>query len=422
MRRVLVIAYHFPPCQGSSGMQRTLRFCQHLPEFGWRPIVLTISPWAYEKRSALAGNEIPPGLEVHRAFGLDAARHLSLFGRYPGFLALPDRWGSWRLPAVASALGIVRRQPVDAVWSTFPIATAHRIALDVGTRARLPWVADFRDPMWQGDYPPDPLANRAWQRLEQEIFAAASRVVVTTPGAARLYAERFPQFPGAHLAVIENGYDESSFARAGDVVPAPAAGVPRPLVLLHSGVVYPSERDPTRFFAALASLKRRGSVSASDLQVVLRASGEEGRYRSVVQAAGIDDIVRFEPPVDYLSALREMLGVDGLLVLQASNCNAQVPAKLYEYLRAGRPILALTDPAGDTARTLEAAGTGLICRLDDQAAIENALLRFIGDIRDGNWRRPTAQTVAAFSRERQAERLARLLDEVAGATAGQRRR
>jgi hypothetical protein len=190
LRSVLLIAYHFPPIEGSSGVQRTLRFAQHLPKYGWTPIVLTVDARAYERVGRGPGNEPPPGLEVHRARGYDTARHLSLFGRYPMRLALPDRWMSWRWWAVPRALRIIRQHQVSAVWSTFPVATAHAIGLAVARRSGVPWVAEFRDPMWQGDYPPDPRVNQAWRMLEQRVFATASAVVVTTPGALCEYAER----------------------------------------------------------------------------------------------------------------------------------------------------------------------------------------------------------------------------------------
>jgi glycosyltransferase involved in cell wall biosynthesis len=410
-RRVLLIAFHFPPIQGSSGVQRTLRFAQHLPRFGWRPEVLTIAPEAYEATSHAAGNEVPPDLAVHRARGFDAARQLSVAGIYPRALAMPDRWATWRLWAVRKALRIVRRQGVDAVWSTFPIATAHSIGLAVAQRSGLPWIAEFRDPMWQGDYPPDPRVNAVWKRMEGEIFAQANRVVVTTPGAAEEYASRFQAFPRNRIVLIENGFDEDTFIRAAASIPfAPVQTVDRPITLLHSGIVYRSERDPTHLFSAIARLKKSGRIAADRFQLVLRASGDEAGFNRDVERFAIKDIVRLEPAIDYLRALQEMLTVDGLLVLQASNCNAQVPAKLYEYLRAGRPIVALTDPAGDTARTLESAGAGILARLDSVEDIEHALLRFIAETRSGTWRRPSPETIAGFSRQSQARQLATLLD------------
>ena len=124
----------------------------------------------------------------------------------------------------------------------------------------------------------------------------------------------------------------------------------------------------------------------------------------------VADLVSLEPGIPYHAALREMLGVDALLILQASNCNQQIPAKLYEYVRAMRPVLALTDPLGDTAATLRAAGLTSIARLDDVAAIVEALLAFIGRARAG--REPVASTdaVAASSREGRARTFAGLLN------------
>ena len=411
-RTVLLIAYHFPPLRGSSGMQRTLRFAQHLPKFGWRPIVLTVTPTAYDSTVNGRGNEVPEGLEVHRAFGLDSARHLSFFGRYPGFLSIPDRWTTWRFWALPAALRIIRRQHIDAIWSTFPIATAHEVGRAVARRSGLPWIAEFRDPMWQGDYPPEPRINRAWKALEMEVFGHAQRIVVTTQGAKSTYQQRFPS---SRVELIENGYDEEVFLRAERTMRSEAASEHNrsgPITLLHSGIVYRSERDPTQLFAAIANMKSKGLISANTLQLVLRASGDEIGYQRDLESLRIQDIVRLKPSIDYLAALKEMLRVEGLVILQASNCNCQVPAKLYEYLRAGRPIIALTDPAGDTARTLDSAGVGVIGRLDSAGDIERALLRVIEQIRTGKWPVIERGAIARYSREAQAEQLARLLDEI----------
>lgn len=416
-RTVLLIAFHFPPLQGSSGVQRTLRFAQHLPAYGWRPVILTITPRAYEAVASAAGNELAAGLEVHRAFGVDAAK-LSVLGRYPRRLALPDRWASWRWWAVRAAVRIARRSRIDVLWSTFPIATAHAVGLEVARRTGLPWIAEFRDPMWQGDYPPDPYVNLTWKELEQRIFARASQVIVTTPGAAAEYAQRFPEVGAGRIALIENGYDEETFRRAGAALTAAPSAARGAIRLLHSGVIYPSERDPTQLFEALVALKSDGSISAANLQIVLRASGHAGEYGARLKALGIDDIVRLEPQVDYLAALEEMLTVDGLLILQAANCNAQVPAKLYEYLRAGRPILALTDAAGDTARTLAAAGTGMVAPLDSAPAIAAALPCFLEEIRRDTWRRPPPAVIAGYSRAAQTALFAARLQEAVAMRSG----
>src|SRR5262245_56351438 len=96
-----MISYHFPPVAGSSGYQRVLNFAKGLGAKGWEPIVLSVNPQAYlavDKSDAAAA--ATAGIHVVRAWALDAARHLSIRGKYPGFFAWPDRWSTWRLGAM----------------------------------------------------------------------------------------------------------------------------------------------------------------------------------------------------------------------------------------------------------------------------------------------------------------------------------
>ena len=104
LKRVLMVAYHFPPLAGSSGIQRTLRFLQHLPSLGWQALVLSASPLAYEKTSDDLLADVPAGTVVRRAFALDTARQLQVAGRYMGWMARPDRWMSWRFDGVRQGL------------------------------------------------------------------------------------------------------------------------------------------------------------------------------------------------------------------------------------------------------------------------------------------------------------------------------
>jgi len=405
-----MIAYHFPPCAGSSGIQRTLRFVQHLPALGWEPVVLSAHRMAYASPSDDLLAQIPPDLKVVRTLALDTARHLSIGGRYPAFLARPDRWQSWRFTAVSGAVKLTRQMRFDALWSTYPIATAHWIAAAVQRRTRLPWVADFRDPMAQDGYPADPLTWRSFAEIEKMTIPHARRTVFTTPGAARMYRERFPDIPAERIQLIENGYDEESFAQAESTSQATRTRSTERTVLLHSGTVYPSERDPTQLMGALSQLKRRGMVAPGRFVVRFRASEHDDLLHRLAHDAGVTDLIEIAPPIPYRAALHEMLDVDGLLVLQASNCNEQIPAKLYEYLRARNPIVALTDPTGDTAKTLAAAGVSAIAPLDSVDAIAQMLGRFVAD-REGRraWRADEASVQRASRRARAVE-LAKVLD------------
>lgn len=399
-----MVAYHFPPMTGSSGVQRSLRFTQYLPECGWQPLVLSVHPRAYESTSDDLLADIPPAAIVQRAFALDTARHLSLCGRYLHRMALPDRWISWKFAAIRAGLRLIRDYRPQAIWSTYPIATAHVIGAELAARSGLPWIADFRDPMAQEGYPPDPRTWRAFKAIEESIFDRAQLCTFTAPSAAELYRQRYPHST-TRIETLENGYDEAAFAAAtGD----PASGQPlNPgrLTLLHSGIVYPDERDPGALFATLARLPER-----ERLKIRFRAPVHEDLLRQLAVTHALEGCIEILPALPYRDALAEMLRADGLLVLQAGNCNEQIPAKLYEYLRTGRPILACADPRGDTARLLAKAGITAIAPLDDADRIHALLQGFITAPAQGTLAHPDA--IAAASRLARTRQLAALLDDL----------
>lgn len=405
-----MVAYHFPPMNVSSGIQRTLRFAQYLPDLNWEPAVLTVHPRAYPGVSDASLAEVPPTLRVHRAFALDTAKHLAVFGRYPRFLCIPDRWWTWWLGSLLPAVSLIRRFRPDVLWSTFPVATAHLIGYTLHRITGIPWVADFRDPMAQTGYPSDALTHRAYEWIEYQALKHCQRATFTAPGAVKLYADRYPDIPASRFTIVENGYDESAFEGAPQV--ARSRDASDPVVLVHSGTIYPSERDPRPFFAALAALLKNGKVKPGALRVILRATGCDDYLRPLIREQGIDSIVFLEPMLSYRDALAEMLSADGLIVLQAANCNYQVPAKLYEYLRAKRPILGLTDPVGDTASVLLKAGIDTIAPLDSQGDIEQLLARFLDLIRANTAPVASDAQVASVSRKAKTIEMASVLDAV----------
>jgi len=418
--RVLIVAFHYPPVGGSSGVQRALKFSAYLRDFGWEPMVLTVNPRAYELTTDGQMAEIPKDIVIERAFALDAGRHLTIFGKYPRAITLPDRWQSWWPAGVLRGLAMIRKYRPAVMLSTFPIATAHMVAKTLNRLTGVPWVADFRDNMTDPGFPRDPTTWRFNRRLEAETVKRCSRALFVTPGALRMYQERYPEIPASRWSIVENGYDEENFTAAErGFQPAPRAA-DAPLRLVHSGILYPEERDPRPFFGALRQLKASGEVSSRTLNVILRATAADHVYTPMLRDYGIDDIVTLAPSVRYQQALQEMLAADGLLLFQAAMCNHQIPAKLYEYLRARRPILALTDPAGDTAQALRDAGSGAICRLDDEADILAALRSFLAGLRDGSVAGANQAMAQRHSRRARTAELAALLSDVAAQARGAR--
>jgi glycosyltransferase involved in cell wall biosynthesis len=398
-----MVAFHYPPCSGTSGVFRTLAFSRYLPRHGWRPVMLSAHPRAYEWRSEAQLGRIPDEAVVRRAFALDAARQLSMRGRYLRALALPDRWITWWLGAVPAGLRLVRAHRPALIWSTYPLATAHLIALTLQRLTGLPWVADFRDPMTDTDYPRDRTERRLYGWIEAQVVRRADRLVFTAESARRMYLRRYPALRADRCLVIPNGYEETDFQGVLEGVSAPASG---PCRLLHSGIIYPEERDPRPLLRALGRLHAEGRLTAATLQVELRDPGFEDQYQALIESLGLRQVVRLLPAIPHRQALLEGAAASALLLLQGPSCNAQIPAKTYEYLRLGKPILALTPEGSDTAAVL--AECGGATRVDplDEDAIYAALPAFVRSAQTGAHPLPDPTATTRYARHTHAGQLA----------------
>jgi len=228
------------------------------------------------------------------------------------------------------------------------------------------------------------------------------------------YKRRFPEFLHEKFAVIENGYDEEIFSAAASTTHASPRKTGARLTLLHSGVLYADGRDPSAFFEALASLKAQSRLVASGLRVILRATGDDPYFNALVKKYDIEDIVDIKASIPYREALNEMLNVDGLLVFQGAPFNTQIPAKIYEYFRARKPIFGLLDPTGETARVIGAAGFRSIAAMDSATAIIPALENFLAQIQNGSAHIASEDVIAAASRTNRAAELAQIFHQIAG--------
>lgn len=404
--RALLIAYQYPPCQQSSGYLRTLAFSRYLPAFGWNPVVLTASERAYGRSDATERDRIPDSVPVVRAFARDARDLFSIRRKYPSFVAVPDRQSSWWLGAMPTGLKLIRRYKPSVLWATQPTPTAFWIAYSLHRITGIPWVADFRDPIGLGI---SRQADRMRRWIERKTVYSSSRIVFTTLGAASAYATAYPDVPEDRWNVIPNGYDETDFS---DINDTPEPMESRPLRLVHSGVLYRDGRNPSALLGALRQLKAEGELTTSDVEIVLRASGSEEYFQQLVNNAGVGDIVHLRPPLPYREALREICSADGLLVLQGAKFNSQIPAKIYEYYRARRPVMALTDPAGNTAQALYQADIDTIAPIDDPDLIAHTLRDFVTGIRAGTAPTASETDITRYSRQNGARELSRLFNDI----------
>jgi len=416
MRHALFVAYHYPPESSSSGVLRTLKHTRYLGRFGWRVTVLTLNRDAYQVTDPKLEEQIPPEVRVVRTRFIDVKNHLAIRGSYPSFLAIPDRWSGWWPWAVAAGRKVLAGDPVDLVYSTSPHATAHLIARSLAGRA-LCWVADFRDPWYEE--PPEPgttrLGHVAARRLERLVARRSDLIVTSTTRLRNVLASRYPEKPTEKFVAIPNGYDEADFTG----VLGSSASSPDEFLIVHAGSLSESFRDPRPAFEAVHRATQMGLVDPSRIRFRFLGGGpfgESEEMREAVKGAGLISRVEFLPRVSYQTSLAELRRASMLLLLQASKDTVDlVPAKLFEYLRAGSPVLALAPP-GATAEVLSETGGGWVvdpANIDELSnAIVTAYQRWIG----GELGRLAAipSALEQFSRERLAGVLAAQFDGLLG--------
>jgi glycosyltransferase involved in cell wall biosynthesis len=270
------------------------------------------------------------------------------------------------------------------LFSSYPHASAHLLALLLHRATGIPWVADFRDPMLYRNNHLDGMQTKVFSWIEKQTMRYCHKAIFTTPGAIDSYARlRYADYPADKWHLIANAFDEGNFTAAEEsfkqleVVKHDSSEADKPLTLVHAGLLYRAERDPTCFFKAVALLMKQGVIVTGKIKIIFRASGSEEYYHGLIKEHELEQIVFIEPRISYQKTLLEMFTVDGLLLFQGALCNHQIPAKVYEYFRAKKPIFALTDSLGDTANLLHNAGIDTIAPLDDEHAIAKQLSLFI---------------------------------------------
>lgn len=410
MNKVLIISTEYPPASRSSGVQRIVNFSRHLPNFGWKTCVLTMHPRAYGKEISKITPDNLTG-DVKRGMAFNASTHFSIKGRYFSWMALPDRWSSWVFLGFFSGLRFIKEQKPAVIFASYPHPSALLLAFFLHKVTGIPLVADFRDPMLYLNYSIKGARKKLFQWIEKHVIKACYFAIFTTESAIEEYISvKYPSFK-AKYHLIENGFDESDFIEAKRRLKLLSRIKIKQIEILHSGGIFPNERNPIHLFKALNHLKANSVIGADNFKLILRAPGDVNFCSTMLKKYDLEDLVFIYPKINYLDALVEMLSVDGLLVLQGSSCNFQVPAKIYEYFRANKPILALTDKVGETAKLMESMGFESIGSLNSSEEIIHQITRFVLLCSEQN-KTETTLNINQQSREARSYQLAKLLDTI----------
>jgi glycosyltransferase involved in cell wall biosynthesis len=421
MRKVLIVAYDFPP-RGGTGVLRVTKFARYLPAFGWQPVVITASAQGWIDDQGLLA-ELPPNLEVlrvpeplMRTYGRSASgskAHLShpvrscLRQQVRQFL-IPDPRIVWVPVAVRAASARLRCGDIAAVMTTSPPHAVQLAGLWLKRRfPALPWVMDLRD-IWS-DSPTvrDPLSYKINRLFEGACLRHADRVIAVTEP-MRSLLQRTYDIPITRLTTITNGFDPADLPA---IEPPPKRDI---LQVTYVGTMVGTRAPAARgFFEALERLASSG-LSADTLKIRLVGEFDE-QIHAWAEPFVAQGMVTLLPFLSHAEAIAEMVAADVLLLVMTDDWESRiaVPNKLYEYFAVGRPVLALA-PEGEITRLVRAVGGGLVVAPFAVDQIVAALERLIKQHTRDQLPRllPSDPQLRRFQRRELTRQLATLLDEL----------
>lgn len=368
-KTVLVIVHDFPPA-GGAGVQRVLKFVKYLPDFGWQPVVITVTPESYATLDETLLADIPAEMPVLRAPGFDPNKLRPRFERlhlgkalslFNAALFLPDAARAWAYRARPLVKQAVQACRPSVIFSSALPASAHLLGLWAQHATGLPWVADFRDPWSENELMPYLPGYRALnRRLEAQVLAAADRIVTVSPPLEEMFG-RLCGDP-ARVRLIENGYDPE------DVAFLPPPHTER-FTITYTGE-FSRIRRPDAFVTAIDRLVAAGRIPPDEVRMAF-AGKDTAKF------------VPDRPPYeqlgylkhDALSALRR--DSDLLLLIHGDSAQSRgnYSGKIFEYLGCNRPTLAITGPDNVAAELIARARAGTAVRHDPDE-IAAAVLRF----------------------------------------------
>ena len=423
-KKVLIITYYWPP-SGGSGVQRWLKFAKYLPDSGWDPVIFTPENPDFDLKDESLEKDIPEHLEVikfpiwepYQLFSKIKGKTKTHPGRLleqkeRGFLEkaaiwmranllVPDPRIFWVKPSVKFLTDLVKSGQFQAVVTTGPPHSMHLIGLELKRTTGIPWIADFRDPWSQWEFldklPMTDRIRKKHEKLEQNVLKEADAVLTISPR----FQQDLAKLAQRKIHLLTNGYDANDMPS--DF--SPKEKKVGSLHLVYSGVI-DSIRNP---IPVLKAMKEEFLPGEEHVKMTFVGKVSE-QVRDFVKADDwLVERVFFPGYVSHGEVFGFYAKADVLVLILTDTKNAQgnIPGKLFEYLATDVPVLALGDPAGDSAKILQEVGAGEVIRHEDFVKIQVTLRKLM----DGLTAKESEVKIDRFSRQSLTQDLAKILDE-----------
>lgn len=424
-KKVLIVCYYWPPA-GGPGVQRWLKFINYLPEFDIEPIVYVPENPSYPLVDKNIEQELRKDITVikkpikepygkARLLSRKQTQNISsgiillekkqsllqrmlLYIR--GNFFIPDARVGWVKPSIEFLSGFIIENQIDTIITTGPPHSLHLIGK--GIKEKYPlirWVADFRDP-WTtiGYHDKLKLTNRNKKRhliLEKEVLQKSDHIIVTSPKTK----EEFNKKSQTPITVITNGYDRKE---------ATNLNLSKHFKLSHIGTLL-SDRNPILLWKVLSDLIQSNPKFKKSFKLELAGKISQD-VLDAIERFGLTSHCEIKGYVSHKEALilQEEASLLLLVEIDAINTQSIIPGKLFEYLAARRPILALGPEKSDIKQIIEETNSGEFFDYGNK----NSLKSFITREFDGYLNGTVATTKGAISqyhRKNLTEKLSKLL-------------
>ena len=383
MKKVLFITYYWPP-SGKASLQWPLKIIKHLPSFGWLPSVLTIDEDTFSQKDDTFLNEIPADVKVFKTKSFEP---FNIYKRFTGRnkdeqliasesistknknfthqlsiwirmnIFIPDARVGWYFPAVKEGMKLLKTEKLDAIVSIGPPHTTHLVGKKLSSQFNLPHIPVFIDPWVDISYYKNFNRNRLTlsidNHLEKSVLENAAKIVFVTETMKVDYVRKYP-FIKEKSNVLYWGYSEEDFGLPLNPLPHKAGDEE---VILHAGNIF-DHQNPKKFWKTLKSKIDNGKK----LKMVFIGTVSP-EIRQSIKNSGLDAYTEYKGFLSYKELLKEMLRSTYLLVCATEP--RHVPGKLFEYMRAGKPIIAFGDGNDEVKRILIEANAGMIFGYQD---------------------------------------------------------
>lgn len=422
--KVLIITYYWPP-SGGSGVQRWLKFVKYLQEFGIEPIVYTVDNPKYPIQDTTLESEIPKDITVLKQPIWEPNNVLTFFKKNspqesagflnpnPSFIGkilqyiranyfIPDARKFWIKPSVAFLEKYLSENNVDAVITTGPPHSLHLIGLHLKEKLNIKWISDFRDPWTEIDYFEQlPLTKKTVQKhaaLEEKVVRNSDAVLVI----GETMKEKFQQF-SKEVHVLTNGFD--TVGSENTIKPK----LDSKFTITHVGLMN-ADRNPVAFWKALQEISEENSSFAKEYQVQL-VGKVAPEVLSVIQQYQLGHVVEIgyvshEKVTEFQRNSQVLL----LAVNKVKSAKGIITGKIFEYLQANRPILAIGPEDGDLAAIIAKTNSGSIIDFEAVAKIKEVLLTMYESFKEGTLK-GTSKNIAQYHRKNLTKKLSEIIKE-----------